>query len=84
MAGDGSSALLVLGFESSDHPVAEAMSRALALCLEHGGVVAERRESGGEGAARTGGDAGGDAVGSWRSAFLGAPYVRDTLIAPLV
>ena len=37
MAGDGSSALLVLGFESSDHPVDEAMSRALALCAEHGG-----------------------------------------------
>ncbi|MGD1059018.1 MAG: FAD-binding oxidoreductase, partial [Solirubrobacteraceae bacterium] len=71
MAGDGSSALLVLGFESSDHPVDEAMARALQLCAEHGGVVAERKSA----------DAGGDAVGSWRSAFLGAPYVRDTLVA---
>jgi alkyldihydroxyacetonephosphate synthase len=74
MAGDGSSALLVLGFESSDHPVDQAMARALALCAEHGGVVAEQREPAGEGD-------GGDAVGSWRSAFLGAPYVRDTLVA---
>ncbi len=24
---------------------------------------------------------GGDAVGSWREAFLGAPYVRDVLVA---
>lgn len=71
MAGDGSSALLVLGFESSDHPVDEAMPRALQLCAEHGGVVAERKSA----------EAGGDAVGSWRSAFLGAPYVRDTLVA---
>ncbi|HEY2283883.1 MAG TPA: FAD-binding oxidoreductase [Solirubrobacteraceae bacterium] len=72
MAGDGSSALLVLGFESADHPVAEAMSRALAICAEHGGVVPEDR-----------GDRGGgeDAVGSWRGAFLGAPYLRDVFVA---
>ncbi len=43
MAGDGSSALLVLGFESTDHPVEEAMARALAICAEHGGVVAQER-----------------------------------------
>ena len=51
MAGDGSSALLVLGFESPDHPVAEAMSRAFAICAEHGGVVSEaaRGERGGGG-----------------------------------
>jgi len=76
MAGDGSAALLVLGFESSDHPVAPAMERALALCSEHGGRLQPR---GGE----TDGDGerGGDAVGSWRRAFLGAPYLRDTLVA---
>jgi alkyldihydroxyacetonephosphate synthase len=70
MAGDGSHALLVLGFESADHPVQEAMVRALALCAEHGGAVSERRDP-----------AGGDAVSSWRDAFLGAPYVRDSLVA---
>jgi alkyldihydroxyacetonephosphate synthase len=59
MAGDGTAALLVLGFESSDHPVEEAMARALELCAAHGG----------------------DAVSSWRDAFLGAPYVRDALVA---
>ncbi len=72
MAGDGSAALLVLGFESSDHPVGEAMARALALCAEHGGVASQEREQ--AGGAR-------DAVSSWRDAFLGAPYVRDTLVA---
>jgi alkyldihydroxyacetonephosphate synthase len=70
MAGDGSNALLVLGFESSDHPVDEAMARALALCAEHGGAVPESR-----------GPSGGDAVSSWREAFLGAPYLRDVLVA---
>jgi alkyldihydroxyacetonephosphate synthase len=66
----GGHALLVLGFESADHPVDEATARALALCAAHGGVVCERRDR-----------AGGDAVSSWREAFLGAPYVRDSLVA---
>ena len=55
MAGDGSHALLVLGFESTDHPVDDALTRALAICAEHGGAAQPRREGGG-----------GDAVGSWR------------------
>jgi alkyldihydroxyacetonephosphate synthase len=89
MAGDGTAALLVLGFESADHPVEEAMARALELCAGHGGVSSERSDpagrdgSGGGGRGGGGGGAGGggDAVGSWREAFLGAPYVRDTLVA---
>ena len=75
MAGDGTRALLVLGFESTDHPVDEAMSRALAICAEHGGQVPADERGG---AAASGGE---DAVGSWRDAFLGAPYVRDVLVA---
>lgn len=70
MAGDGSHALLVLGFESHDHDLAAAMDRALAVCAEHGGAAVPRGES-----------AGGDAVGSWRGAFVGAPYLRDLLVA---
>lgn len=70
MAGDGSAALLVLGFESSDHSVQEAMSRALAICAEHGGAMPEGRTR-----------SGGDAASSWRGAFLGAPYLRDVLVA---
>jgi alkyldihydroxyacetonephosphate synthase len=70
MAGDGSHALLVLGFESADHPVEQAMARALELCREHAGVIPEGRAPGD-----------GDAVGAWRAAFLGAPYVRDALVA---
>ena len=61
-AGDGSHALLVLGFESADHEVEPAMVRALELC----GGAASRRS---------------DAVGSWRDAFLRAPYLRDLFVA---
>ncbi len=77
MAGDGSAALLVLGFESADHPVDCAMSRALAICADHGGVVSEERGPG-QGSS---GHSGGDAVSSWRGAFLGAPYLRDVFVA---
>ena len=88
LAGDGSSALLVLGFESSDHPVDAAMARALAICAEYGGAIDSRRTIGPDdasarGADRAGGStgAGADAVGAWRSAFLGAPYLRDVFVA---
>jgi alkyldihydroxyacetonephosphate synthase len=66
-AGDGSSALLVLGFESAAHDVEHWMSLALDICSDQGGSY-ERR-------------GGGSAVGSWRESFLRAPYLRDTFIA---
>jgi alkyldihydroxyacetonephosphate synthase len=62
-------AVLVLGFESADHPLDAWMARALELCADHGG------------AASGGGEKRGDAEGSWRSAFLQAPYLRDTMVA---
>jgi len=75
-AGDGNSAVLVLGFESADHPLDAWMDRALECCRDAGGYVPE-----GAGATRT--DAGASregAAGAWRKAFLGAPYVRDVLV----
>jgi alkyldihydroxyacetonephosphate synthase len=66
-AGDGSHALLVLGFESAHHDVEPWMALALECCADHGGQAAPR--------------AGGGAVGSWREAFIRAPYLRDTFIA---
>lgn len=88
MAGDGTFALLVLGFESADHPVDFLMDRALAICAEHGGAAGERRGSGdgggGGGAsarAGTGADTRPSGVGAWREAFLRAPYVRDIFVA---
>jgi alkyldihydroxyacetonephosphate synthase len=64
-------ALLVLGFESADHPVEPWMDRALECCGDHRGEVAGRRSQ----------VAGQDGVGTWRQAFLQAPYLRDTMIA---
>jgi alkyldihydroxyacetonephosphate synthase len=66
MAGDGSSALLVLGFESCDHPVGPSMDRALAICAEHGGLAGERRESSEDrdGSGGIGARAGGAGIGS--------------------
>jgi alkyldihydroxyacetonephosphate synthase len=83
LAGDGSHALLVLGFESTDHAVDASMARALELCAEHGGeaVGGGAARGGDAGGDRPAGGSGGDAVGSWREAFLGAPFVRDTMVA---
>jgi len=67
-AGDGLQTLLVLGFESADHPVEAALDRALALCAEQGGT--------GERSGPRGGSA-----GAWREAFLRAPHLRDTFVA---
>ncbi len=69
-AGSGDRALLVLGFESADHPVEPSLARALELCADHGGE-AEARAA----------DGSGGAAGSWREAFLRAPYLRDTFVA---
>jgi len=74
MAGDGNHALLVLGFESTDHPVDDALAHALAIGRAHGGLVPDAIASGGA-------EAGGAAVDSWRDAFLAAPYTRDALVA---
>jgi len=71
-AGDGSAALLVLGFEAvgGARVVEERMAAALALCAEAGGTWEEQAEG-----------ARGGASGAWREAFLRAPYVRDVFVA---
>lgn len=86
LAGDGSCALLVLGFESHDHQVGHLMERAIAICAECGGDVSGSKMEGTRARARTrvaASDAtsSSDEVGSWRQAFLRAPYVRDVLVA---
>jgi len=71
-------ALLVLGFESADHPVDQAVARALECCADHGGTWPEApRVSGPQDAAK---DPEGS-VGTWRNAFVQAPYIRDTMVA---
>ncbi len=70
-------AVLVLGFESADHPVNGSMERALELCRDHGGRLdepARYTDDAGE-VARSG------AARDWRAAFLRMPYQRDALAA---
>jgi alkyldihydroxyacetonephosphate synthase len=67
-AGDGSDALLVLGFESAEHDVEPWMALALQCCSDHGASWERREASGG-------------ASENWREAFLRAPYLRDLFVA---
>jgi len=81
----GAGALLVLGFESADHPVDPAMDRALDLCRDHGGTLPSPPSSTDSGvpgaAAGAAAGAGRDgAAGEWRNSFLRAPYTRDALV----
>jgi alkyldihydroxyacetonephosphate synthase len=79
--GDGNTAILVLGFESADHPLDAWMKRALELVADHGGVFdadAVSRSLAPKGGAvehRQG------AAGQWRDAFIRMPYYRDLSIA---
>ncbi len=77
-ASDGA-ALLVLGFESADHPVDSWMERALELCRDHGGRGGTKADRGPAGDRVS--DSSRDAVGTWRQAFLRAPYLRDIFVA---
>ncbi|MDP6346170.1 MAG: FAD-binding oxidoreductase [Alphaproteobacteria bacterium] len=76
-AGDGSHTVVVLGFESADHPVEAWMDRGLAICDELGGKydaeAAKAADSNVSGAA-----------GAWRAAFIKMPHFRDALISAAV
>jgi alkyldihydroxyacetonephosphate synthase len=75
-AGPPGKAVLVLGFESAHHPVDGPMAIALDVARSHGGEPGEMR-----GRQRSGEEKDGDAVNAWRSAFLSAPYLRDSMVA---
>ncbi len=63
--------LLVVGFESADHPVDAWMERAVEICRDAGGRVPEGvKHSSTQGFA-----------GTWRTSFMAAPYWRDALIS---
>ncbi|MCF1593094.1 FAD-binding oxidoreductase [Streptomyces muensis] len=69
--------VLVLGFESADHPVRASLERAVELCRDHGG---EPSADAGDSAGESDGDArGGSTAETWRSSFLRMPYQRDAL-----
>jgi alkyldihydroxyacetonephosphate synthase len=64
------SSVLVLGFESADHPVQHAAERAVALAVEGGGQCPRGVTSTGS----------GDASERWRASFLKGPYLQDAMI----
>ncbi|HET9593669.1 MAG TPA: FAD-binding oxidoreductase [Solirubrobacterales bacterium] len=90
-AGDGSTNILLLGFESASQPVDAPMAQALDLARANGGTPGEPRTStptGRKGAyidrnRPVGSEEAGEggAVDTWRGAFLLAPYLRDTFVA---
>ena len=71
-SGDGSFTLMVVSFESADHPVDAWMARAEECCLDHGGTVdvdwRDNPQANLQGA-----------VGAWRDAFIKMPYNREQL-----
>ena len=67
-AGDGTHAVLVVGFESTDASVEHDLARALEIAASHGGqwdAPTEERPA---------------AEGNWREAFIKMPYIRDMLV----
>ena len=70
-AADGTSAILVLAFESADHPLDAWMNRALECCADHGGAAESPGTANGH---REG------ASGLWRNAFIRMPYARECLV----
>jgi alkyldihydroxyacetonephosphate synthase len=76
-AGNGEEAVLVLAFESADHPLEAWMKRALECCADHGGKIPADAVK-----TRTDADATHEgSAGAWRNAFLSAPYLMDTVAA---
>jgi alkyldihydroxyacetonephosphate synthase len=70
-AGDGSASVLIVTFESADHPVDGSLARALELVRDFGGVVPE---SSGPDANRSG------AAGLWRDAFIRGGHFHDAYV----
>ncbi len=69
-AGDGQVAIMVLAFESADHPTDVWMARALECCADHGGIAENAADAqNSEGAASR-----------WRTAFIRMPYTRERMV----
>jgi len=70
-AGDGTESVLLLGFESSDHPMDAWLDRGIEICKDYGGVVRQKSGTGTDAleTSRSG------AQGSWRSQFRYLPYL---------
>jgi len=74
--GNGAAHILLVAFESADHPVDPWIDRAVECARDHGGTVDDTsiRRGSGEETPREG------IADAWRNAFLRAPYTRDSLV----
>jgi len=73
---DGASVLLI-GFESADHPLGPWLARAIELAADHAGeIIAGPTESDDASQPRATG-----AAGTWRQAFFDAPYLQSALLS---
>ncbi len=68
------SALLMLAFESADHPLDAWMTRALEICRDHGGAP-ETEALDGDSPQRAG------PAGAWRDKFIRAPHYTEHAVA---
>ena len=74
-SGDGTNSVLLLGFESADHPVDAWLARGLEICQDFGGTVTDKADSTTANAlenSRSG------PQGSWRKQFRYLPRLMHT------
>lgn len=64
-------AVLLLAFESHDHPLEAWLERALSIATDLGGTCEDEGRYSSEK---------GQETSAWRSAFLGAPYLQSALV----
>lgn len=83
LARDGST-LLVLGFESIDHPVGELLERARSICEDNGGRCPEgptHEDRSSSDGATSRGQRGDETEGEWRDSFFEAPYLFNQMVS---
>lgn len=68
--GDGTSTMVIVGFESHHHRVDHWMEEALKICKENGGKWEVKKEKSSRNAK----------ADAWKNSFLQAPYLRDELM----
>ncbi|MFN8034367.1 MAG: FAD-binding oxidoreductase [Acidimicrobiia bacterium] len=80
--GDGSAHVLLVAFESADHPLDAWIARAVECTRDHGGTVdGASGRTGTEDGSDVGSSSGREGMSaSWRTAFIRAPYTRDALV----
>ena len=69
-------AILLLAFESHDHPLEAWLERALSIATDLGGTCEEEGHY-----SSTDGERSTTEAASWKTAFLGAPYLQSALVS---